>query len=48
MRSSWKSLRYQLEWLGVRLLAAIVPRFPRPVAVVRSRPVSICRGAALP
>ncbi len=33
MRSSWKSLRYQLEWLGVRLLAAIVPRLPRPVAV---------------
>ena len=37
MRSSWKSLRYQLEWLGVRLLAAIVPRFPRPVAVQFAR-----------
>jgi lauroyl/myristoyl acyltransferase len=37
MRSSWKSLRYQLEWLGVRLLAAIVPRLPRPVAVQFAR-----------
>ena len=37
MRSSWKSLRYQLEWLGVRLLAAIVPRLPRPVAVKFAR-----------
>jgi Kdo2-lipid IVA lauroyltransferase/acyltransferase len=37
MRSFWKSLRYQLEWLGVRLLAAIVPRLPRPVAVQFAR-----------
>ena len=37
MRSPWKSFRYQLEWLGVRLLAAIVPRLPRPVAVQFAR-----------
>lgn len=33
MRASWKSLRHQLEWLGLRLLALLVPRLPRPVAV---------------
>jgi hypothetical protein len=50
MRSRWKSVRYQLEWLGVRLLAAIVPRLSRRVAVqfartpVRWRLISICRG----
>lgn len=33
MKSFWKSLRHQLEWLGVRLLAAVIPRLPRPVAV---------------
>jgi KDO2-lipid IV(A) lauroyltransferase len=33
MRSRWKSLRYDLEWLGLRLLALLVPRLPRPVAV---------------
>ena len=33
MRSAWKSVRYQLEWLGLRLLASIVPKLPRPVAV---------------
>jgi len=33
MRSPWKSLRYYLEWLGLRLLAFFVPRLPRPVAV---------------
>jgi Kdo2-lipid IVA lauroyltransferase/acyltransferase len=33
MSSLWKSLRHQLEWLGVRLLAAVIPRLPRPVAV---------------
>lgn len=33
MRSAWKSVRYQFEWLGVRLLACIIPKFPRPLAV---------------
>jgi lauroyl/myristoyl acyltransferase len=33
MRSRWKSIRYRLEWLGVRLLAFIIPRLPRRVAV---------------
>ncbi len=33
MKSRWKLLRYELEWLGLRLLAAIVPRLPRPLAV---------------
>ncbi len=33
MRSRWKSLRYVLEWLGLRLLAFIVPRLSRPFAV---------------
>ena len=29
MRSAWKSLRRKLEWLGLRLLAAIIPKLPR-------------------
>jgi KDO2-lipid IV(A) lauroyltransferase len=33
MSKLWKSFRYQLELLGVRLLAFIVPRLPRPFAV---------------
>ncbi len=33
MRSGWKALRHRLEALGVRLLAALVPRLPRPLAV---------------
>jgi Kdo2-lipid IVA lauroyltransferase/acyltransferase len=33
MRSSWKSWRHELEWRGVRLLAFLVPRLPRQVAV---------------
>ena len=33
MRSLWKSFRYPLEWFGVRLLAFIVPKLPRPFAV---------------
>jgi KDO2-lipid IV(A) lauroyltransferase len=33
MRSRWKSLRYHLELFGLRLLAFLVPRLPRPVAV---------------
>ena len=37
MRSLWKSLRHRLEWLGVRLLAFVVPRLPRPVAVQLGR-----------
>ena len=28
-----KSFRYELEWLGVRLLAFIVPKLPRPFVV---------------
>ncbi|MGI8890070.1 MAG: lysophospholipid acyltransferase family protein [Chthoniobacterales bacterium] len=33
MKSRWKSFRHWWEWLGVRALALIVPRLPRPVAV---------------
>jgi len=33
MRSAWKSLRRKLEWLGLRLLAAIIPKLPRPFVV---------------
>ncbi|MGI8957720.1 MAG: lysophospholipid acyltransferase family protein [Chthoniobacterales bacterium] len=33
MTSFWKTLRHQLEWLGVSLLAALIPRLPRAVAV---------------
>jgi KDO2-lipid IV(A) lauroyltransferase len=33
LRASWKSLRHRLEWLGVRLIAFLVPRLPRSVAV---------------
>jgi KDO2-lipid IV(A) lauroyltransferase len=33
MRSAWKSVRRKLEWLGVRLLASIIPKLPRPFAV---------------
>lgn len=33
MKSLWKSLRHQLEYLGVRLLGMIIPRLPRPLAV---------------
>jgi KDO2-lipid IV(A) lauroyltransferase len=33
MKSRWKLLRYELEWLGLRLLALLVPRLPRPLAV---------------
>jgi len=33
MRSAWKSLRHKLEWLGLRLLAAIIPKLPRPLVV---------------
>ena len=32
MKSPWKSLRHGLEWLGVRLLGALIPRLPRPFA----------------
>src|SRR6185369_1841825 len=33
MRSDWKSWRYKIEWLGVRLLALLIPRLPRGVVV---------------
>ena len=33
MRSAWKSLRHKLEWLGLRLLASIIPKLPRPFVV---------------
>jgi Kdo2-lipid IVA lauroyltransferase/acyltransferase len=29
MRSAWKRLRYRLEWLGLRLAAALVPLLPQ-------------------
>jgi KDO2-lipid IV(A) lauroyltransferase len=31
MKSLWKSLRHELEWLGVGLLASLIPRLPRPI-----------------
>lgn len=37
MRSFWRSLRHQLEWMGVSLLAALIPRMPRPMAVQFAR-----------
>ncbi|CAN5440351.1 lysophospholipid acyltransferase family protein [soil metagenome] len=37
MRSLWKSFRFWLEWMGVRLLAGLVPRLPRPLAVQLGR-----------
>lgn len=37
MKSRWKSLRHELEWLGLRLLAFIVPRLPRPLVVQLGR-----------
>ncbi len=33
MKPHWKSFRHWLEWLGVRFLAWLVPRLPRPLAV---------------
>ncbi|HEY1583452.1 MAG TPA: lysophospholipid acyltransferase family protein [Chthoniobacterales bacterium] len=33
MSAAWKSWRYDLEWLGVGLLAFLVPKLPRPLAV---------------
>lgn len=33
MTSRWKSWRHELEWLGLRLLAWLIPRLPRPFAV---------------
>ena len=32
MTSSWKSFRYRLEVGGVRFLAAVIPKLPRPLA----------------
>ena len=37
MRSDWKSWRYKIEWLGVRLLALLIPRLPRGVVVQLGR-----------
>src|SRR5437870_2468140 len=31
MKPLWKRLRHNLEWLGVSLLASLIPRFPRPI-----------------
>jgi KDO2-lipid IV(A) lauroyltransferase len=31
MRARWKALRHTLEWLGVRFLASVIPRLPRPI-----------------
>ena len=33
MRSGWKSSRYKVEWLGLRLLAFLIPRLPRSLVV---------------
>ena len=35
--SRWKSIRYRLEWLGVRLLAFLIPQLSRPRAVQLGR-----------
>ena len=32
MKRRWKAFRYRLEVLGVRFLAALIPRLPRPLA----------------
>ncbi len=32
MRSGWKSFRYRLEVWGVKFLASVIPRLPRPFA----------------
>ena len=37
MRSRWKSLRHELEFFGLRLLAFVVPRLPRPFVVQLGR-----------
>src|ERR1041385_5809465 len=37
MRSGWKSCRYKLEWVGVRLLAWLIPGLPRGLVVQLGR-----------
>jgi lauroyl/myristoyl acyltransferase len=37
MRSGWKSFRYRLEWVGVKLLAWLIPRLPRAAVVKLGR-----------
>jgi lauroyl/myristoyl acyltransferase len=37
MRSGWKSWRYKLEWLGLRLLGSLIPRLPRSIVVQLGR-----------
>jgi len=37
MRSDWKSWRYKIEWLGVRLLGFLIPCLPRSVVVQLGR-----------
>jgi KDO2-lipid IV(A) lauroyltransferase len=37
MRSAWKRLRYRLEWLGMRLAAALVPLLPQSFWIGASR-----------
>ncbi len=32
MKARWKAFRYRLEVLGIRFLAALIPRLPRPLA----------------
>ncbi len=39
MRSAWKRLRYRLEWLGLRLAAALVPLLPQSFWISLSRVV---------
>jgi len=35
----WKSIRYRLEWLGVKLLAVVIPRLPRRACAALARAV---------
>ncbi len=37
MKARWKSFRYRLEVWGVRFLAALIPRLPRPLVVQLGR-----------
>ena len=32
MTGAWKAFRYRLEVLGIRFLAALIPKLPRPLA----------------
>lgn len=45
MKSRWKQFRYRLEEWGIRLLAALIPRLPRPFAYQLSRGVGTWAAA---